>query len=88
MFSPDGNFLAAGASCLRSPDISIWTVSENEKGRSVFKFAHTLLGHKYGIQSLRFSPNSDLLVSVGDQSDKGVLVWDVGMATGGKDLII
>jgi len=82
-FSPDGAFLAAGASCMKSPEITIWSISETEKGMSIYKMAHALVGHRFGIQSLRFSPNSDFLVSVGDSNDKGIFVWDT--KTGGSD---
>ncbi len=38
----------------------------------------TLRGHKYGIKAvdLKF----DVLVSVGDENDKGLIVWDVSNA--------
>lgn len=36
----------------------------------------TLKGHKYGIECLKFSPNSEFLISLGDPNDKGLFVWD------------
>lgn len=33
-------------------------------------------GHKYGIESLQFSPNNEYLISLGDQNDRGLFVWD------------
>ena len=75
-YSPDGSYLAAGASCIRAPDISIWSITENDKGRMNYKYLYSLEGHKYGIQSIFFSPNSEYMVSIGDHSDKGVFVWD------------
>lgn len=35
-----------------------------------------LLGHRFGIQSLKFSPNMDYLISLGDSNDRGLMVWD------------
>jgi hypothetical protein len=35
-----------------------------------------LRGHKYGIRNLEL--NGELLVSIGDENDKGMLVWDLG----------
>ena len=68
---------------MKSPEITIWSISETEKGKSIYKMSHTLVGHRFGIQSLRFSPNSDFLVSIGDSNDKGIFVWDTktGSAT-------
>ena len=34
------------------------------------------MGHKYGISLLKFSPNMDYLVSLGDANDRGLFVWD------------
>jgi WD40 repeat protein len=35
-----------------------------------------LKGHKYGIESVIFSPNLDYLISLGDNNDRGLFVWD------------
>ena len=35
-----------------------------------------LKGHKFGVESVKFSPNSKILISLGDQNDKGIFVWD------------
>lgn len=35
-----------------------------------------LKGHKYGVEALRFSPDSKYLISLGDTNDKGLFVWD------------
>lgn len=34
-----------------------------------------LKGHKYGIDSLKI--RGDLLVSIGDDNDKGMITWDL-----------
>jgi mitogen-activated protein kinase binding protein 1 len=41
-----------------------------------YKEVKTIKGHKYGIECIKFSPNSELLISLGDQNDKGLFVWD------------
>ncbi|MFO0007517.1 MAG: hypothetical protein ACK559_41025 [bacterium] len=33
-------------------------------------------GHKFGVESVKFSPDNRYLVSLGDQNDKGLFVWD------------
>lgn len=33
-------------------------------------------GHKYGIESVIFSPNLEYLISLGDNNDRGLFVWD------------
>ena len=35
-----------------------------------------LQGHKYGIESIVFSPRNDFLISLGDPNDRGLFVWD------------
>lgn len=35
-----------------------------------------LKGHKYGIESVMFSPNLEYLISLGDNNDRGLFVWD------------
>lgn len=36
----------------------------------------SLRGHKYGVECLKFAPNSEFLISLGDPNDKGLFVWD------------
>ena len=35
----------------------------------------TLKGHKYGVRN--FDLKENLMVSIGDDNDKGILVWDL-----------
>lgn len=35
-----------------------------------------LKGHKYGIDCIRFSPDAEFLISLGDPNDRGLFVWD------------
>ena len=46
------------------------------KKATEFKFLKQLKGHKYGIECLRFAPNNDFLISLGDPNDRGLFCWD------------
>ena len=35
----------------------------------------TLKGHKYGVRNFEMANN--ILVSIGDENDKGMIVWDL-----------
>ncbi len=66
-FSPDGTRIAVGMSG-RQPTVQIWDITTR-------KPIATFIGHKRGIQSLAFSPNSRLLASGG--SDGVIYLWQV-----------
>ena len=66
-FSPDGTHIAVGMSG-RQPTVQIWDIATR-------KPIATFTGHKYGIQSLAFSPDSSLLASSG--SDRVIYLWDI-----------
>ena len=75
-FSSDGKYLAAGESAFTKPEIVIWQVDYQSDTKSVrYTFLKSLKGHKFGVESLRFSPNGVFLVSLGDQNDRGLFVW-------------
>ena len=78
MFSPDGRYLAAGEGAFKQPMITIWELSP-EQGYTEIK---SLSGHKYGIESLIFSPNLLYLISLGDLNDRGLFVWEWGAKEG------
>ena len=67
-FSRDGQLLATGESG-HAPMVRVWEV---EKEAVVAELAE----HKFGIASLAFSPDRASLVSVGDQHDMTIVVWD------------
>lgn len=66
-FSPDGTHIAVGMSG-RQPTVQIWDIATE-------KPIATFTGHKYGIQSLAFSPDSSLLASSGN--DRVIYLWDI-----------
>lgn len=71
-YAHTGRYFAAGEGAFRQPEITIWEVQLD--GQYV-EIKH-LKGHKYGIESLMFSPNLQYLISLGDANDRGLFVWD------------
>lgn len=68
-YSKDGKFLIAGEGTCKNPEINVWDMRNDNPPIS-------LKGHKFGIQVLLFSPDNRYLVSIGDDNDKGLFVWD------------
>ena len=66
-FAPDGTRIAVGMSG-RQPTVQIWDIAT---GKPIVTFT----GHKRGIRSLAFSPDSSLLASGG--SDGVIYLWDI-----------
>jgi WD40 repeat protein len=71
-FSSDGKYLAAGEGAFRQPEITIWEIDQSGE----YIESKHLKGHKYGIESVMFSPNLLYLISLGDANDRGLFVWD------------
>uniref|UniRef100_A0A5S6QY66 Mitogen-activated protein kinase-binding protein 1 n=1 Tax=Trichuris muris TaxID=70415 RepID=A0A5S6QY66_TRIMR len=67
-FSPDGRYLAT-AECGHQPAVRIWDLSDQS-------LAMELFGHTFGIACVLFSPNMRHVVSVGNEHDLVVNVWD------------
>ena len=42
-----------------------------------YNLLYSLKGHTYSVMALQFSPNSDMLVSLGSPHDKGIMVWAI-----------
>lgn len=72
-FSPDGKYLAAGEGTSKSPEILIWKLPTEEEPLEHYC---TLIGHKFCIIGLLFSPNQKHIVSLGHENDQGLFVWD------------
>ena len=68
-YSKDGKFLIAGEGVCKSPEINIWDLRHETP-------PVCLKGHKFGIEKILFSPNNNYLVSIGDENDKGLFLWD------------
>lgn len=73
-FSSDYQYLIAGEASCKNPEILIWKYDSLMKGQIIPE--RTLKGHKFGTKILLFSPNNKYLVSIGDENDKGLFVWD------------
>jgi WD40 repeat protein len=94
-YSPDGRFIATGHQAVDIPRERWWDDPDNSVIRiwdaKTFKLVRTLRGHRGGIRTLDFSPDSRLLVSGNSyQWRKGVAVesvqytirlWDVEQGT-------
>lgn len=75
-YSPKGDYLAAGDCSTKAPEITVWHIDENEENGRGYTIRFRLSGHRFGIQSLKFSPMEDYLISLGDPNDRGLFVWD------------
>ncbi|RKO87696.1 WD40-repeat-containing domain protein, partial [Blyttiomyces helicus] len=67
-FSPDGEFMAVGEAG-HQPRIVVWNLKR-------FTVVSELVGHKFGVLALAFSPNMRYLVSMGYKHDQSVYVWN------------
>lgn len=67
-FSDDGCYIAAGESAFNKPEITIWGVTYHSDGKKVAQYTPLkyLRGHKFGIEVVKFSPDSVWLISLGD----------------------
>lgn len=61
-YSQNGKYLVAGEGALRQPEITVWEITLDNHYEE-YKY---MKGHKYGIESLQFSPNNEYLISLGD----------------------
>ncbi|CAJ0582597.1 unnamed protein product, partial [Mesorhabditis spiculigera] len=75
-FSPCGRFLATGETG-DQPMVRVWAVCDDE-GRLIGQELAQLPGHSFGISAIvgLFGAGSPHLVSVGDQHDKSIIVWE------------
>ncbi|KAI6190224.1 hypothetical protein M3Y97_00093500 [Aphelenchoides bicaudatus] len=72
-FSPCGRYLVTGEfGC--DPMVRIWEL--NRDGQSFGQQVAELKEHKIGIMNVIFSKDSKQIISVGNQHDKSVIVWD------------
>lgn len=71
-YSANGKFLATGEGTCKQPEIAIWDLSSPKQPVLIKK----LKGHKYGVEWVAFSPDGLHLVSLGNEHDKGMFVWN------------
>ncbi|GMH36901.1 hypothetical protein BSKO_04774 [Bryopsis sp. KO-2023] len=70
-FSRDGALVAAGEIGQQSPPaVLVWNVKDGEKVAS-----RELQGHKFGVAGVAFSPDGELLASVGVGYDGQIIIW-------------
>ncbi|KAL4477105.1 hypothetical protein ABPG72_015418 [Tetrahymena utriculariae] len=76
--SKDCRYLAAGEGTSKQPEIIIWDLQQvfSNNSQEGDKPMKQLKGHKIGLKMLFFSPNMKYLLSIGDENDKGLFVWD------------
>lgn len=69
-FSTNGKYLATGEGTCKQPEIAIW---EFITPKQPVLIKH-LKGHKYGVEWVAFSPDSQYLISLGNEHDKGMFI--------------
>ena len=72
--APSGKVLGSAAGCAEFENhaqVVLWDIATGDPIR-------TLSFHEQGVQTLAFSPNSQLLCSIGTQLDGVLVIWDVG----------
>uniref|UniRef100_A0A0N4Z6W6 WD_REPEATS_REGION domain-containing protein n=1 Tax=Parastrongyloides trichosuri TaxID=131310 RepID=A0A0N4Z6W6_PARTI len=73
-FSNNGRFIVTGE-CGHDPKIRIWEILSTE-GKFVGKEICELKHHIMGIGAVKFSIDDELIISVGNQHDKAIAVWN------------
>lgn len=71
-FSANGKYLATGEGTCKQPEIAIWEFVAPKQ----LVLIKRLKGHKYGVEWVAFSPDAQHLVSLGNEHDKGMFVWN------------
>ncbi|KAI1722877.1 mitogen-activated protein kinase-binding protein 1 [Ditylenchus destructor] len=79
-FSPNGRYIATGEFGA-DPKVRIWELSHHEKGQHAaggggHRQVAELKYHRLGITCVAFTKDSTQLISVGNQHDKSVVLWD------------
>jgi len=69
-YSPLGDYLAAGEASCKQPEILIYEPSAKDEPISILK------GHKSGVKAMAFTTESEYLVSIGEQGDTRIILWD------------
>jgi WD40 repeat protein len=73
-FSPNGRYIATGEFGA-DPKVRVWEIVHNDRQFSGQQVAE-LKYHRLGITCVGFTKDSGQLISVGNQHDKSVVLWD------------
>ncbi|KAH3768001.1 wd repeat protein [Pelomyxa schiedti] len=75
-FSPDGRWISVGEGGCQSR-IVVWQLPQDYSvAGSSASVVSTLTGHKFGVLNVSFSPSGEHIVSVGDENDGFIFVWE------------
>ncbi|CAD5232103.1 unnamed protein product [Bursaphelenchus xylophilus] len=74
-FSPNGRFLVTGEYG-NEPMVRVWEIHKDGQKESFGQQVAELKGHSFGISCVRFTPDSNQVISVGNQHDKSITIWD------------
>jgi len=69
-YSPSGNYLAAGETNCKQPEVLVFEPFVKDEP------VINLKGHKSGIKGIAFSGDEEFLVSIGEQGDIRIILWD------------
>ena len=69
-YSPTGYYLAVGEASCKQPEILLFEPLAKDEPIAVLK------GHKSGVRGLAFSADGQYLVSIGEQGDTKIMLWD------------
>ena len=72
-FNSQGNILCLGEGKTKNCEISFYLIEATNQPKLLFSFK----AHKYSIEKIKFFKEDDLLISIGDNEDKIINVWDV-----------
>ncbi|CAD5223544.1 unnamed protein product [Bursaphelenchus okinawaensis] len=74
-FSPNGRYLVTGEYG-NEPMVRVWEIHKDGQKDNFGQQIVELKGHSFGISCVRFTADSNQVISVGNQHDKSITVWD------------
>ena len=77
-FSKNGKFIATGEGNCKNGEVAIYEINyNNEKKEESHKFFCSYKYHKQGIEKIVFFKNDNFILSVGDNKDKLINIYDI-----------
>ena len=77
-FSKNGKFIATGEGNCKNGEVEIYEINyNNEKKEESHKFVCSYKYHKQGIEKIVFFKNDNYILSVGDNKDKFINIYDI-----------